>query len=214
MGMRALALVLFAVATVARSGSANACTYINKEDLYFNVDSSEFTHPKAVTSTLERLKQRIGALPSKCVSFSLSVAAETGEKTSDGRLRLERAEAVKKRLVEVGFSPGQVHMGSFAVVQPPTYPPGTGFLPERKVTVEHRFARGRLRCDPATEHGPNEPRTTCSGRFGACYLELADGTACNVYNVPEPNPQRYSVASDELGGWIDKDGKPLPPASR
>ncbi|HYC65965.1 MAG TPA: hypothetical protein VEC14_14645, partial [Reyranellaceae bacterium] len=72
--------------------------------------------------------------------------------------------------------------------------PGVG-----KVEVTWRPTAGRWRCDPASKS--EGPQTACAPVYAHCYLELADGTTCNIFGVPDPGPRRYSV--DPSGKKLD-----------
>jgi hypothetical protein len=61
----------------------------------------------------------------------------------------------------------------------------------RAVSVSMKSAPGRWHCDPSSS-----PMICPPNRYSACYLELTDGTVCNVHDVPEPNPKKYSVIVD------------------
>lgn len=144
----------------------------------FDFKSAELNAP-GVEERLKQFQERFGKVRPACVRFTVKASAEPQEsQASEPRLDVARGEAIKKRLVELGFVADSV-----------TVQASSGQT--RDAYVEAGRPPGRLRCDPATKR-PSIP-AACIGEYGACYYELADGTACNFDGVPDPDPKRYSV---------------------
>ncbi len=66
----------------------------------------------------------------------------------------------------------------FDVVNPHPAKPGMISVPESQVKIEDGFTKGRIQCDPTTKVDQPCP---FGGEYQHCYLELEDGTACNIY---------------------------------
>jgi hypothetical protein len=202
--MRRPLATLVGVLLTAVSAPATACSYIFEDTLYFPFNSSDIDGSKGVAGTLNRFKERFGSLKPQCINFRISATTDPQEADlSQGRILRDRANAVARRLAELGFAADRIRIVRLGVVQPPVRQPPEMSMLDRPVTIEHAYSKGRMRCDPATKLEQPGP---CGGEYLHCYLELEDGTACNVYNVPDPNPQKYSVTySDEFkwGGFRD-----------
>ena len=144
----------------------------------------------------------------KCTRIDVKAYASDGERAVNPGLALARSAAISRALVADGFLPESIRLsdgGRFARDEEKP-------LDKRVETrADWNWAQGRMRCDPATELPPDTPTTTCGPvRFRVCYLELKDGTICNISNVPNPGPAKYSVVSDGQGNWTDQNGKQLP----
>lgn len=194
------------VALAIFAAHAEACSPVPPTYIYFQSNSAELGKQKGA---VDRFKERFGKINPKCVNFRLSVRAESSEaNVSDGSLLSNRADAVTRRLVELGFEPGRIRLVRLDVLDPRPVEPGKITVPESYVKIEDGFSKGRIRCDPATRNESSHP-AACIGEYRHCYLEMEDGTICNIYNVPDPNPQKYSVTSDKFlwGGFGDGQSK-------
>lgn len=195
--MKLCAALLLGIMTTASAIPAVACTFLTETSIYFPFESANVADSKSAQHVLETYKKSFGALNPACVNFSIKGASDSEEAgPSDGRIVAERIEAVRRGLLELGFSSDRIDIGRPIIKPTPPAMPGIINVPDRFIRVDYRFSKGRYRCDPSTKY--ENPLPGCPW-YGACYLELVDGTVCNIFNVPDPRPGRYSVSgSGEL----------------
>jgi hypothetical protein len=166
------------------ASAAFACSPAILTPLYFDFGSASLgeKYSRAALGNFAFLK----SVNPKCAFVVITASADQGE--GGEPLASKRLDAAKRFFIEAGFLPNNIqgdYYGS-AVALPRDV--------LRQVVFQWRWGKGKMRCDPATKSDPKEPGTTC-GRpnYHACYLELEDGTVCNINNVPDPRPARYSV---------------------
>jgi len=188
--MRLCPALLFGILTMISSVPAIACSNITESSIFFPFNSSDLAESKSAQRILDDYRKRFGALNPTCVNFGITGASDSEEAgPSDGRIIAERIETLRQGLVQLGFSPDRIRIGRSVIKPTPPVSPGIINVPDRSIRVEYWFGKGRYRCDPATKI-----QAPICQWYGACYLELADGTVCNIDNVPDPRPGRYSVS--------------------
>ena len=198
-------LALTAALLAARGSLAFACSPVPSPSAIFLFDtgSSDFNRQhEPFEAMIKRFMPR-GVSP-KCYSSAEVVghADKAEATTSNVRIDLARAEAVREALVRAGM-PGESIRVVGRMADWPLVPtaPGASEPQNRRVEVSwsRAWSAGRLRCDPATQNDQSVPSMTTCGipKYSACYWELTDGTICNFGGVPDPDPSKYSV--DEAG---------------
>jgi hypothetical protein len=160
--------------------------------IFFPPDSAELS-AQSLSTIWSAGSARIGQrVPAACESFSVVGHIDAAEATRpDSKLDVARADAVRLALEKRGASVVQVEgrSGQESLVKTA---PGVAEPQNRRAIISwSRAAKGRVRCDPATRQQAHS--AACIGEYGACYVELYDGTICNYDGVPDPNPERYSV---------------------
>ena len=144
----------------------------------------------------------------KCTRIDVKAYASDGERAANPRLAQARSVAISRALVADGFLSENIKVSDAGKFGRNDEDPSAR---SAETSADWNWTLGRMRCDPATELPLDTPATTCGPvRFRICYLELKDGTICNISNVPNPSPAKYSVVSDGQGNWIDQNGKRLP----
>lgn len=144
----------------------------------------------------------------KCTRIEVKAYTTDGERAANPRLAQARSAAIIRAVVEDGFLPANIKTSDAEKYGQNDEDPAARSV---ETLADWNWTQGRMRCDPATELPPDTPVTTCGPvRFRVCYLELMDGTVCNIGNAPNPGPAKYSVVSDGKGNWLDQNGKQLP----
>lgn len=190
--MKLCAALLLGFWALVSSIPAVACSFITETWIHFPFESANVADSTSAQRAFETYKKSFGALNPACVNFSIKGASDTEEAgPSEGRIVAERIEAVRRGLLELGFSSDRIDIGRPVINPTPPAKQGIINVPDRSVRVDYRYSKGRYRCDPSTKYKDHLPG--CAA-YGACYLELVDGTVCNVNNVPDPRPGRYSVS--------------------
>jgi hypothetical protein len=166
---------------------------------FFDTGSSAFNRQHESPEAMIKQVMPRGVSP-KC--YSLVVVDGHADKaeamTPEVRVDLARAEAVREALVRAGMPRESIEIAGRMADEPViSTAPGVSEPRNRRVVVSwsQTWGAGRERCDPATLNDQSvRPVTTCGiPKYAACYWELTDGTICNFGDVPDPNPQRYSV---------------------
>lgn len=157
----------------------------NPEDeptmLSFETASAEVSKPEMakVTETVDRFRH----LDAKCVLF------EVIGLSPDARLARDRAESTRQALIRNGAHAKNVATSIVATPDDPA---------RRDTRIIWRMAKGTWRCIPARPKPPGPqgaPGPRCPEPNTDCYLELADGTICNLYGVANPTPENYPAIS-------------------
>src|SRR5207247_1395060 len=159
-----------------------ACSPVPPSEVVFAFKSSELSGERYAFNSL---RERFGKVNPKCVHFTIWAYSDREEvRASDARLASMRGEAVKRRLVEIGFLSQSVTVAAFDGKEPLNdMPPGMGDPQNRLARVEVRESTGTRRCDPEVERAGAGTVGPCGGP-AACYVELSDGTICNFDDVP------------------------------
>jgi hypothetical protein len=150
-------------------------------------DSNSSVLPADRLAALNDLARVVRAIPARCSSFELRGFIDPSE---NGELVVARAESIRNFLVAEGALDDAM---SVKVERVPVVP-ARGNPYSRAVTVRWIAAKGEWRCDPGSAN-PNFSTAPCQQRYLRCYFVLADGTVCNPQNVPDPNPETYSVVN-------------------
>jgi hypothetical protein len=179
MGRIPLALLLITFCWDA----ANACSPPPTPMLYFGYGTAELKESD-VRAVRNGLLLPASVEP-KCVLFEISVTSDPSE--GGEQVGSKRLAAAKRLLIDAGFSSSNLK-GQQSVTRMAQPRDSFGI---RRAELKWTWARGKMRCDPTTKQQPFPP--ACQGDYAACYLELEDGTVCNINNVPDPNPTRYSA---------------------
>lgn len=132
-----------------------------------------------ITGTLDRFRH----LEARCVLLEVIGQAP------DPELARARAQSTRQVLIQNG---APVENVTTSIVATPDDPA------PRQTAIIWRMSTGKWRCVPARpkpsgESGP--PGPSCPQPNTKCYLELADGTICNVYGVANPTPENYPEVS-------------------
>jgi hypothetical protein len=169
------ALHLLSAALVTAGGTvAEACSIKAIEPILFDPKSAQIR-----TDQAEKVRASILFLQSvdpRCVTLEADI------EVPNIRLGVMRSEAMKRFLTDSGFVGERISIGVRIVDRVSPYP---------WARLGWSWANGRIRCDPASKR--STPTPMCMLDFEACYLELPDGTVCNVYGAANPNPAKYSV---------------------
>jgi hypothetical protein len=171
-------------------GAAKACPPPLPTFVVFDANSSVL--PRDRVETLRDLVRIARVVPAKCSSLELRGYVDSSE---NGDLVVGRTDTIKRFLV----SEGALEETVSARVEPVPIAPSRGSPYSRAVTVRRTWAVGQWRCDPASKSEGSQ--TACAPIYAHCYLVLADGAICNVFEVPDPGPLRYSV--DPNGKKLD-----------
>jgi hypothetical protein len=174
--MRLLSLSL---AFLLAANAAEACTPPIPPHIRFNTHSAEISAERV--AALRQLAAPVKVHSPKCSSFELRSFIDPLE---NGDLVVGRLEAIEKILLIEGAMGSQINMK----VERGT----TNNAMLRTVVVTWRWAPGQWRCDPASRN-PSPVSAACQTAYARCYFVVADGTICNPHNVPDPNPETYSV---------------------
>jgi hypothetical protein len=170
-----------------------ACTIFM--EMNFEPQSAEIEPRKmeGFVRLAEDVREKNRRIGQKCLGLLVFGSADKAEMAAPGdRMDITRGEALKKILLEKGgLSTELVEVRGMGT-------PIKSDDPElqklnRAVSVSTKAAPGRWHCDPSSS-----PMICPPNRYSACYLELTDGALCNVYDVPDPNPKRYSVIVDDF----------------
>ncbi len=190
----------------AYAGSAEACQPPPTNMSLFEAGKSVL--PEKQQESLLAYLARFRNVDPKCTRIDVKAYASDGERASNPRLAQARSAAVSRALVADGFLPENIRSSDAGKYGRNDEDPSGKSV---ETFADWNWTQGRMRCDPATEVLPDTPVTTCGPvRFRVCYLELMDGTICNISNAPNPGPAKYSVVSDGQGNWTDQNGKRLP----
>lgn len=151
---------------------------------------------------------RFRGVDPKCARINVKGYASEGERASNPGLAAARSASISRTLVADGFLTSNIRSSDGGKYARNDEDPSAK---SAETLADWNWTQGRMRCDPATEIPANQPTPECGpNRFRVCYLELKDGTICNIGNVPNPGPAKYSVVSDGHGNWIDQNGNRLP----
>lgn len=190
----------------AFAGSAEACQPPPANMSLFEAGKSVL--PEKQQEALLVYLARFRNVDPKCTRIDVKAYASDAERASNPRLAQARSAAVSRVLVTDGFLTENIKSSDAGKFGRNDEDPSSK---SAETFADWNWTQGRMRCDPATELPADTPATTCGPvRFRVCYLELKDGTICNISNVPNPGPAKYSVVSDGQGNWIDQNGKQLP----
>ena len=185
-----LALPVLLALALGAGSSAQACTPPAPTFVVFNANSSAL--PQDRLAALRDVARLVRAHPAKCSSFELRGYIDP---TENGDLVVARTESIRKFLMAEGALDEMVSARLERVPAAPSR--GNPYI--RAVTVRSIWTKGQWRCDPASKSEGGQ--TACAPIYAHCYLVLVDGTMCNVFAVPDPGPQRYSV--DPNGKKLD-----------
>jgi len=165
---------------------ALACSPSAPTPIEFSPGSAELRPD--MTARLGSYFDKDRTLDSRCIAFSISVYTAKSELPIAAQLVSARREAIQTFLLGQGF-----HRATFNVNH------ASNSNDKGSAYVSRSWSEGRWRCDPVSKS--EGPQTACAPIYAHCYLERPDGTVCNVFRVPDPSPQRYSV--DPNGKKLD-----------
>lgn len=192
--MRALLrIAVGATALLAGVVGAEACTEPSFM-VFFDSGSTALSEPGR--RTLTHVSHAVGAqhaVPAQCANVTIVAHIDGAEAVQFGEsFGLDRGYSVQRQLVELGAHASSIKVVNLADSRPLVRQKvGASELQNRFVEVTKQLGGGRWRCDQ-TRFVPG-PYTTCGPPVNYCYLELSDGTICNIHGVPDPEPARYSI---------------------
>lgn len=194
--MSRLVRCLFIAMTAAWVPPALACSPATYQFyVFFDLNSAELSS-QALSTIWGAGTARNGLrLPAACESFVVIGHTDAAEGAVPGtKLDIVRADAVRRALEVRGSRAIQVE-GRLSQQLLVLTPPDAEWRNRRVWLKSTKESGGRARCDPSTINDQTLAPTTCGypPKYGACYRELDDSTICNFDDVPEPNPERYSV---------------------
>lgn len=187
-------LVLAMMAFCGVADAADACSVVLHE-VFFDVGSADARSPQQVDTIAKfvRISQPdLRKLAPTCERIVVSGFADTAEAAVAGnRIDVNRAETIRDALVNGGVPKDWIETKGMKGTLRIETGPGVREPQNRNAVAAWVWRSGRYRCDPASKKAG--PPACLEGEYRACYLELTDGTVCNFDNVPDPNPQKYSV---------------------